>query len=168
MYLDAIILNHNRKKRHCVECGGIIEPGTDNLMLMRRGRKGGRYYVYLHPLCILTMLWRERERRRVKDPKRAGRPVGSSLAGLSPELLAERHRLVRSRARLLRLLVPEEDEDRICEIVSRTKELRKRIEEILPFQVANPGHRSVESLRVVNDKVALADSIERLRRRGVG
>lgn len=161
MYLDAIILNHNRKERPCKECKEPILPGTDNLMLMRRGRKGGRYYTYVHPCCVLPMLWKERERRRVKDPKTAGRHPGSALALLSPEEQKERHRLVRARARLLRILVVEDDEDRICEIVGRTRELRVLIEEILPLQVASPGHRSKESLGIVNDKVALASRIRR-------
>jgi len=165
MYLDAIILNHNRKERPCKECKRAIEPGTDNLMLMCRGRKGGRYYVYLHPCCVLTMLWRERERRRVKDRKASGRPAGSGRVVLSPELAKERHKLIRARARLIRLLVVEEDEDRICELVTQARRLKGRITEILPLQVEKPGHRSAESVRIVNEKVDRAKRTEVRRRR---
>ena len=161
MYLDAAVLNHNRKERLCMECKGIIGLGEDNLMLMRRGRKGGRYYVYLHPCCILTMLWRERERRRVKEPRPAGRPEGSKLTELSPELLKERYRLIRARARVLRLLVAEEDNSKICELVARSRELKDRIAEILPLRIKKPGHRSAESVGILESKVDKADRIKR-------
>jgi len=157
MYLDAIILNHNRKERLCKECKEPILPRTDNIMLMCRGKKGGRYYVYVHPPCILPMLWKERERRRVKDPKAAGRPVGSALALLSLEEQGERHRLIRARARLLRLVVAEESLDEVCALLVRTRKLKADIEAILPLQVESPGHRSKEATRILQDKIQAAD-----------
>lgn len=169
MYLDAAVLNHNRKERTCGECKGTIEAGADNLMLMRRGRKGGRYYIYLHPCCFLRKLWRERERRRVKDPKAAGRPAGSVLATLDPEERKERHRLIRARARLLRIIVTEDDLDEVRALLIRTRKLRTDIDAILPLQItgegkdkrgkqkSGPGHRSKETSRILQDKIQAAD-----------
>ena len=163
MYLGIACYVLKRKKARCRNggCGKDIEKGEPAITVIRKGGKG-RSYRWFHPQCFLgwaEFLYERNQRFQVKNPpQRSGRPAGGHVKSLfesNPELAQERHKCIRDQARFIRYLLATEDEERICKLTGKIDILRKRVSEILRFQVVQPGRRTSEDTQAVEAKLSL-------------
>lgn len=155
MYLGITTIVTRRKTSKCSNGGctlGDIPAGELAIAVVRKSRKGRSYRVFHFP-CFLgwaMFMYRRRKEFLAKHPsKRAGRPTTSSVVKKlfedNPELAQERHKCIRSRARLMRYLLVADDKEKRARLVGRIKALDDRIKAIMPLQVEQPGRRSAES-----------------------
>jgi hypothetical protein len=162
MYLGIVSVVTRRKESKCSlgGCNDSIEAGKLALTVVRKGKKFRRYLAF-HLGCFQSwfeFMYERRVRYREEHPvARSGRPVGSPVKDLmesSPELAAERHRCVRARARLLRCILHCTDPDKVDKWQAQVDALSIRIIEILPMQVALPGHRSRNDAELLTKKAS--------------
>lgn len=94
----------------------------------------------------------QEKRAQYTAERKGGRPPGGVLRQFTednPELAKERHQCIRTRARLMRLLLAQSKgltnpSQSQWGLVMRVKELDRRIEKILPIQVKLAGRRTAE------------------------
>lgn len=152
MYIGLVRKVERRKPAKCAHCENQISVGASCFVVIRSAKskrgKGYLWTVYVHTDCFLD--WADRaveKRKEYTADRKGGRPTGSALQQFTedwPELAAERHQCIRTRARLMRYLLASEEHEhpKLHELVQRIKELDKRIHKILPMQVKQAGRRT--------------------------
>ncbi len=160
----------NRKPGQCWVCKQRIETGElHTIVILRYGKgqeavlklrvaqgqawtkKSGLKYRRLHLKgCLATWLVAVHHYRTEARRERKGRPKGSGqLPQMSDEDKLVRYRLVRRRAATLRLIMGEEDDQRLVILVERLKQLNNQ----LPVNVIEDmAHRSHTNRRLLNTK----------------
>ncbi|KKK69567.1 hypothetical protein LCGC14_2932730 [marine sediment metagenome] len=168
------ILDANRKTSRPGECWGcknrievkelhavvILRYGKVQQSLFKlaaaqgraRSKKAGFKYRRLHLKdCLGTWLVAIYTYRSEARSQRKGRPQGSSqLPQMSDEDRLVRKRLVRRKAATLRLILKEEDDQRLAVLVGRMKSLDRQMDIDV---IENMARRSESTTRLLNQKI---------------
>lgn len=120
-----------------------------------RSKKAGFKYRRLHLKdCLGTWLVAIHHYRTEARSQRRGRPAGSGqLPQMSDEDKLVRYRLVRRRAATLRLILKEEDDQKLAVLVSRLKSLASQMDIDI---VEDMARRGAKNIRLLNDKIRRA------------
>jgi len=167
--LDVNIKNKNPGQ--CWVCKQAIETGKlHSVVVMRYGKgqqavfklraasgqamtkKSGLKYRRLHLVdCLAKWLIALHHYRTEARRGRNGRPKGSGqLPQMSDEDRLVRRRLVRRRASTLRLVIKEEDDQRLVTLVERLKSLG---EQMSVDVIEDMAHRDSKNIRLLNQKI---------------
>lgn len=165
MYLGIASFVHKRKVARCRKggCGRDIGRGEPAITVVRKGANDSRSYRWFHPQCFLEWAEHLYERRgrylAEHPPLRAGRPrldgntPCGDLIAEDPEAAKKRATYMRWRAKAVRLLVEEEDEERQNELVLEIVDCEEEIRKILPIQIDEPGKRSLRNRTISQQKI---------------
>ncbi|KKK87343.1 hypothetical protein LCGC14_2754200 [marine sediment metagenome] len=126
-----------------------------------RTKKAGLKYRRLHLKdCLATWLIAIHHYRTEARRERKGRPAGSGqLPQMTDEDKLVRYRLVRRRAATLRLILQENNDQRLITLVGRLKSLSAQMEVDV---IEDMARRSPSSVRLLNEKIRrVEDAINR-------
>lgn len=161
----------NKKPGQCWTCKQGIETGKLHaVVVMRYGKgqqavfklraasgqamtkKSGLKYRRLHlEDCLAIWLISVHHYRTEARRERKGRPRGSGqLPQMSDEDRLVRRRLVRRRAATLRLIIKEEDDQRLVVLVGRLKSLGEQMNVDV---IEDMTHRNSTNVRLLNEKI---------------
>ncbi|NIN69849.1 MAG: hypothetical protein GTO63_35240, partial [Anaerolineae bacterium] len=117
-------LGKKAKEGPCAVCPHAILKGVVHAAVLRAfglSQKGVPKWrgEHVHLACLPAFLIADYTRYVDRQKKPRGRQAGSSPFKLEPEQLAERKHLIRTRARLLRLVLATSDKDRIARLKER-------------------------------------------------
>ena len=117
-----------------------------------KSKKAGFKYRRLHLKdCLATWLIAIHHYRTEARSQRKGRPQGSSqLPQMSDEDRLARRRLVRRKAATLRLILKEEDDQRLVVLVGRLGSLESQMEVDV---IEDMARRSESNKRLLNQKI---------------
>lgn len=140
---------------HCLE-GGWIEKGQLHAIIAWSNREGKRWYKRMHLGCLAGWVeYSYNYRLKPRGGRRGGKPRGGGpLSALDDEQRAQRNKLVREQARLLRAFDETWEPDKCRELWARIKRVRNEIENSgIGIQANLQGHRSPATRKRILEKV---------------
>ena len=161
----------NKQPGQCWVCKQRIETGELHAVVILRYGKGqqavfklrvaqgqawtkksGLKYRRLHLVdCLAKWLIVVHHFRTEARRERNGRPKGSGqLPQMSDEEKLVRRKLVRRRAATLRLIIKEEDDQRLIKLTDRLKSLNNQMEVDV---IDDMAHRGSKDVRIINAKI---------------
>jgi hypothetical protein len=142
--------------KHCPE-KGKIKKGQLHAIISWSNREGKRWYKRVHLGCLPGWIeYSYGSRLKQRGGNHGGvRPKGSGpLAKLSEDQRAQRHRLVREQARLLRVFDETWEPDKCRDLWARIKVIRNEIKDSgVAIQDRLQGHRNLKTRERILEKV---------------